>query len=231
MGVRVGGALTARKQHMTEHDDGDECVNGQLDEALWSPRRALWPPALSEGHETGRMGSCHLEECARRFARVVRALHDLLQVRPNCAAERGERDPRLAPKQCSAEVALQLDNAIGQRRLRDAALLGRAREIQLLRERQEIANLKHFHKSPWSAGFADDASRHQGMGRAPCVRRMPLWVRAVGEPVHRRLKELGRCRVLGAKQKSSARSDPKRTLANLARYTKEYYLGIRSTRI
>ena len=34
MGVRVGGALTARKQHMTEHDNGDEgkCVNGQLDE-------------------------------------------------------------------------------------------------------------------------------------------------------------------------------------------------------
>jgi hypothetical protein len=32
VGVRVGGALTARKQHMTEHDDGDECVNGQLDE-------------------------------------------------------------------------------------------------------------------------------------------------------------------------------------------------------
>jgi hypothetical protein len=30
-----------------------------------------------------------------------------------------------------------------------------------------------------------------GDGTSPCVRRMPLWVRAFGEPVHTRLKELG----------------------------------------
>ena len=50
----------------------------------------------------------------RSFARVVRALRYLLQVRPNCAAERSERDTRLAPKQRSAEVTLQRVNGIGQ---------------------------------------------------------------------------------------------------------------------
>ena len=59
--------------------------------------------------------------------------------------ERGERDRRLALKQRSAQLALQCDDPVGQRRLGDAAAFGGAGKIAFLAQRQEIADLVHLH--------------------------------------------------------------------------------------
>jgi hypothetical protein len=61
----------------------------------------------------------------------------------------------LAPEQRPTELVLQHLNRARQRRLRDVALVGGAREVQLPGDRQEIANLMHFHdKHLWDDKIA-----------------------------------------------------------------------------
>ena len=56
-----------------------------------------------------------------------------------------------AVEQRTAELVLELLDRAGQSRLADVALLGGAREIQRPRERDEVADLLHFHGSVPSA--------------------------------------------------------------------------------
>jgi hypothetical protein len=51
-------------------------------------------------------------------------------------------------KQAAAKLALQTLDGVGQRRLGNAATPGRAGEIAFFAEREEIANLLHFHGRP-----------------------------------------------------------------------------------
>src|SRR5262249_35977277 len=62
--------------------------------------------------------------------------------------ERGEGDERLALKKCAAQLTLQRYDGVGQRGLGDAAAPSRSREIALLAERQEVADLVHLHGGP-----------------------------------------------------------------------------------
>ena len=61
-------------------------------------------------------------------------------------AEFGQlRGGPLAAKQVAAEFGLQLLDGPRQRRLRDVALVGGAREVEHTRDRKEVANLMHLH--------------------------------------------------------------------------------------
>ena len=61
-------------------------------------------------------------------------------------AEFGQlRGGALAAKQVAAEFGFQLLDGPRQRRLRDVALVGGAREVEYTRNRKEVANLMHLH--------------------------------------------------------------------------------------
>ncbi len=71
----------------------------------------------------------------------------LLQQRQHALAELGELSLRaLAPEQIAAELALELADGAGERRLGDVAFLRGAREIEHPRHGEEIADLMHFHE-------------------------------------------------------------------------------------
>jgi hypothetical protein len=53
----------------------------------------------------------------------------------------------LPPKKIAAEFELEHFYGAGQRGLRHIALLRRAREVELIGNREKIANLVHFHGS------------------------------------------------------------------------------------
>ena len=61
-------------------------------------------------------------------------------------AEFGQlRGGPLAAKQIAAEFGFELLDGPRQRRLRDVALVGGAREVEHARNREEVANLMHLH--------------------------------------------------------------------------------------
>src|SRR5262249_39544164 len=78
----------------------------------------------------------------------IRVLGDALEIGMYGVAEHCKRDRRLALEKHAAQRPLQRDNGVGQRGLRDAAAPGRPREIALLAERQEVADLAHLHVTP-----------------------------------------------------------------------------------
>src|SRR5262245_7505389 len=78
---------------------------------------------------------------------MLRVLGDPVEIRLYGMAERGEGDERLALKKGAAQRALQSYDGVGQRGLGDAAASGRSREIALVAERQEVADLVHLHGS------------------------------------------------------------------------------------
>ncbi len=55
------------------------------------------------------------------------------------------RGGTFAPEKVAAEFGLQLFDRPRQRRLRDIALVGGAREVEHARDREEVANLMHLH--------------------------------------------------------------------------------------
>jgi hypothetical protein len=73
-------------------------------------------------------------------------LEDSFQVGPNHLAEIGEmREMAFTVKERPTKLSLELLNRAGERRLRNVALFGRAREVQFLRNGEKITNLMHFH--------------------------------------------------------------------------------------
>ena len=82
---------------------------------------------------------------ARRFANMAGVLRDLAEVRPHGASELGELDAGLAMEHWPAELAFQRADCIGQGRLGDAATPRRPGEVELVAQRQKVANLMHFH--------------------------------------------------------------------------------------
>ena len=89
----------------------------------------------------------HLRQGLRGFAGMIRVLRDPGQIRLYRLSKNRERDMRPALKECSAELPLQCDDCVGKGWLRDATASGRAREIALVAECQEVANLVHLHFS------------------------------------------------------------------------------------
>ena len=98
---------------------------------------------------------CRLEaECADFAALEGRCQHAgasggvvaLLQQRQHPLAELGQlRGRAFAAEQIAAQFGLKLLDRPRQRRLGHVAIVGRAREVQQTRNREEIPDLVHFH--------------------------------------------------------------------------------------
>ena len=112
-----------------------------------------------KAHEAHRSDRAHHAEIDRRVVHAQEVhrcrfgclglRHHLLEMRPDQASEVGQmRQVVLAPQQQPAELLLELMHGARQRRLRDVAALCRAREVQGLAEREEIADLVHLHAGP-----------------------------------------------------------------------------------
>ena len=88
-----------------------------------------------------------LDEIERLALRLARLLVDLLEIGLHHAPELGEMRVRpLAVEQRPAELALEKLDRPRQRRLRDVAALGGAREVQFLGDGEEVADLVHLHR-------------------------------------------------------------------------------------
>ena len=80
------------------------------------------------------------------LAGAGRGLVALLEQRMHALAEFGQlRGGPFAAKQVAAELGLELLDRPRQRRLRDVALVGGAREVEHARDGEEVANLMHLH--------------------------------------------------------------------------------------
>ena len=80
----------------------------------------------------------------------------------------------LAVEQQPAQLLLeQLDRA-GQRGLGDVALLGRAREVERLAQRHEVADLVHFHRRRSRHGCPDDDLHHRTARNGDSRRRIEI---------------------------------------------------------
>src|SRR5260370_42818 len=85
-------------------------------------------------------------EGGRQQARAAGGVVALLQQRVHALSEFGQlRGRAFAPEQVAAEFGLELLDRPCQRRLRDVALVGGAREIQRPRDGEEVTYLVHFH--------------------------------------------------------------------------------------
>jgi hypothetical protein len=113
---------------------------------------------LQERYESARPDSAHHAELEFDVIELGKALGALLggigldqhlgEVRAHHVAQAGEvRVVALAAEQRPAQLVLQALDGAGERRLRDVAGLGRAREVQRLADGQEVADLMHFHGS------------------------------------------------------------------------------------
>lgn len=86
-------------------------------------------------------------DCLRRILCRSRLRVDAFQIRQHDASEFGQmRIAPLAIEQGAAKFMFQLLDGARERRLGHVTHFGRAREIERLRERHEIANLLHFHR-------------------------------------------------------------------------------------
>ena len=99
--------------------------------------------------------SVDLVELLHRLGLLARGLGlgvDRLEIGQHHPAELGQMGvAALAVEERPAKLMLELLDGAGQRRLADVAALRRAREIELARERDEIADLLHLHRAA-SAG-------------------------------------------------------------------------------
>src|SRR6266540_6371769 len=177
-----------------------------------SARRTLRAPWILQAGEDGRVRARQISQRLRGLAGIIGGLRDLLEVGLHGAAERGQRDPRPAPKQRAAQLALERVDRIGQRGLRYAAALGRAREIQLAGERQEVANLVHFHRSTLQcvSPTVARASESADWAATQSFGRMPLPFRMLSEAVHREKGKFAACRLA---ETARARLQPGATAA------------------
>ena len=88
-----------------------------------------------------------LDEVERLALCRVRLAVDLLEIGLHHAPELGQVRVRpLAVEERPAELALEKLDRPRQRRLRDVAALGGAREVQFLGDGEEVANLVHLHR-------------------------------------------------------------------------------------
>ena len=119
---------------------------------------------LQERHEAARPDGAHHAELQLDIVELGEAFGALLggvgldqhlrQMRTHHLAEAGQmRVVALAAEQRPAQLVLEALDGAGQRRLGDVAGLRRAREVQGLADREEVADLMHFHGkiSPASA--------------------------------------------------------------------------------
>ena len=75
----------------------------------------------------------HINQSLRGVARMIRVLCDALEIGMQRVAEHGEHNCRFALKKRAAQLLLQPDNGVGQRRLGDAASSGCPREVDRCR--------------------------------------------------------------------------------------------------
>src|SRR5262249_33882118 len=87
-----------------------------------------------------------LDETRGKVLRLLRLPLNLLEIRTHRLPELAQMRSRpLAMEQEAAELVLQELDGTRERRLRHVAFLGRAGEVQLLAQGEEIPNLMHFH--------------------------------------------------------------------------------------
>src|SRR4030095_14881389 len=84
----------------------------------------------------------------------------------------------LAVEEGAAQLLLERLDGARQRRLRDMAALGGAREIELCAQRKEIANLMHFHgagpAASWPTGSAGGGHGRITSRRRDCAPGSPV---------------------------------------------------------
>src|ERR1043166_789214 len=86
----------------------------------------------------------------------------------------------LSSKQISAEFELQHFYGAGQRGLRHIALLRRAREVQLLGNREEIADLVHLHGSTPSIPRSQSSDGHSACSNHAAIVAPPSRISSKG---------------------------------------------------
>src|SRR5262249_46854097 len=120
----------------------------------------------------------HINQSLRGVARMIRVLCDAPEIGMQRVAEHGEHNCRFAFKKRAAQLLLQPDNGVSQRRLGDAAASGCPRETALLAQRQKIPNLVHFHGpthvAAHPAGSSPACVPTPGRGRFAFSRVVPL---------------------------------------------------------
>src|SRR5262249_45927683 len=101
-----------------------------------------------------------LDETRGEVLRLLRLPLNLLEIRTHCLAELAQMRSRpLAAEGEPAELVLQQLDGARERRLRHVAFLGRAGEIQLLAQGEEIPDPMHFH--------GDNLSLHRHVPATP----------------------------------------------------------------
>src|SRR5215831_11801828 len=85
-------------------------------------------------------------ERRRKRSRASRRVVALFEQGMHPLTELSQLGRTLAPEKIAAKLALQLLDGPRQRRLRHIALVGRAREVEDVRDREEIPDLMHFHE-------------------------------------------------------------------------------------
>ena len=119
--------------------------------------RMAMPEVVEKADAAQRADRAHQADVERRVLELEEALGggpdrlgvlpDLLELRAHQAAEVGQvGEMALAPEQEPAELLLELLDRARQRRLGDVAVLGGAGEVQRLADREEVADLMHFHR-------------------------------------------------------------------------------------
>src|SRR4029077_7797546 len=92
-------------------------------------------------------------------AGAERAVIALLEQRQHALTKLGELRVRpLTAEGIAHELPFEVTNGAGQGGLRDVALLSRAREIERPGDRQEVADLMHFHADAASDRIAEGGS-------------------------------------------------------------------------
>jgi hypothetical protein len=141
---------------------------------LGRPRQKLLrPDRAHQPHVQG--GILQLEETLDRGLRGLGLLPDLLELRAHETAEVGQvGEMALAAEQEPAQLLLELLDGAGERRSGDVALLGGAREVERLADREEIADLVHFHRPPTGPGPAVPVASIQCASGISPVAKRPL---------------------------------------------------------
>jgi hypothetical protein len=102
-------------------------------------------------HPELQRGFLQLDEVEGLAPRLARLAVDLLEIGLHHAPELGQvRVRALAMEQRPAELALEELDRPRQRGLRHVAALGGAREVELVRDGEEVADLVHLHGIPLS---------------------------------------------------------------------------------
>ena len=140
-----------RRHRLPDGPRGDGLAHGNLDLGvrLAEPGERGWEqvlPGRREGPE-GELPALQPHDGAYRPPRLLlQRQHPLGVVRQRRPGVGQAHRPPLPHEQRRADLPLQVRDLKAERRLRDEALVGCPREVEVPRRRREVAQLKEFHR-------------------------------------------------------------------------------------